>query len=403
MFKERNTCRCCGNNNLYKYLDLGKQPLANDYLPFGAMSDSVPYFPLEVNLCRNCYHSQLSVVVNPPKMFRHYLYVSGTTKTFNNHCKALAEDAVNRFDGQKIQVLDIACNDGTLLEKFKDLNCDVMGVDPAENLREISKGKGIHVLVNYWSVDLWYQIPHKMDIITGTNVFAHVDDVEGFLDACHLILKDKGITILEFPYCDEMIKNVEFDTIYHEHVSYFLVNSFKTLVNRKGFYIYDIIQTPIHGGSIRFLLKKGNQEDCDKAHILIKDEEEKGLLMESTYTKFSESVDKNKEDLTVKLKELKEKGYKVIGYGASAKGNTMLNYFKEVYLDYIVDDNEMKWNHSTPGRLIAINSPQVMKDEEQNLAIVILSWNFFEEIKKKIKDIRGDKEDIYVLYVPEVT
>ena len=405
MFTTVKECRCCGGANLHQYLDLGNQPLANSY----HKGEELDEFPLEVVLCEDCFHSQLSVVVDPPLMFKHYLYVSGTTETFRNHCLSLAGDAVAKFmevwtgHTESPRVLDIACNDGTLLGYFKDMGCVVQGVDPAENLRELTEEKGIPVEVGYWGESIAQRFINRdqeFDIITGTNVFAHVDDTAGFLKACYSVLSDEGVVILEFPYCNEMIGKVEFDTIYHEHVSYFLVNSFSVLARRMGFHIPRVIQTEIHGGSIRFFLKKG--KGIESTTLLLANELHKGLLYPATYDKFAEAVGKNKAELKAELQDLRDKGYKVIGYGASAKGNTMLNHF-EVDLDYIVDDNPMKWGYLTPGRDIPIRSPEDIKDESEDLAIVILSWNFFKEIKEKIQTIRGgDSNDKYILYVPNV-
>jgi ubiquinone/menaquinone biosynthesis C-methylase UbiE len=406
-----NECRCCGGSKLVKYLDLGQQPLANSYHK-GEILDN---FPLEVMLCENCFHSQLSVVVDPQLMFKHYLYVSGTTQTFRKHCKELAKDAVQQMQNcffEPLKVLDIAANDGTLLSYFKDLGCEVQGVDPAENLRDLTEDKGIPVEVAYWGQEVaqrFLERDQKFGIITGTNVFAHVHDVSGFLQSCYSVLEDDGIVVLEFPYCDEMIEKVEFDTIYHEHVSYFLVNSFSILVNRMGFYISRVVQTEIHGGSIRFFLKKDQDVRChikkdegfDTISELIQREKQKGLLNIDTYKTFSDSVERNKCNLISKIADLKDKGYKIVAFGASAKGNTMLNHFK-IHVDYIVDDNPMKWDYLTPGQNIPIRSPESLRNESENLAIVILSWNFFPEIKVKIKNILGDKHHKCILYVPDI-
>jgi 2-polyprenyl-3-methyl-5-hydroxy-6-metoxy-1,4-benzoquinol methylase len=390
-------CRCCRQKDLLLYLDLGSQPLANSY----HKGKKLPEIPLEVMLCRNCYHSQLSVVVDPDAMFRNYLYVSGTTETFRKHTKALAEDAVKRIKGKNIQVLDIACNDGSQLEHFRDLGCKIFGVDPAKNLRKITRQKKIPVVVDYWTKSLARSIAKKFDIITATNVFAHVDNVDEFLLASQIALKDDGLLIIEFPYADNMISNNEFDTVYHEHLSYFLVNSFKTLVERLNFHILDVLQTPIHGGSIRFFLQKSSGKHTVKIEKLIKTEKTKRLLNEKSYKTYAEKVKKNKQDMLSLLTKLKSKNKKVIGYGAAAKGNTMLNYFK-IDLDYIVDDNELKWGLKTPGRNIPIKNPQVMKEERDKLYIAILSWNFYNEIAKKIVAIRGHVKDYAILYVPKV-
>jgi SAM-dependent methyltransferase len=396
MYKDVTECRCCGSSELYTYLDLGDQPLANSY----HKGEELDRFPLKVNLCKVCFHSQLGIVVEPSLMFKNYLYVSGTTHTFRDHCKALAEDAVTRLQTLHPRVLDIACNDGTLLGYFRELGCEVQGIDPAENLREITKEKDIPVEVGYWGSGMAAKVNGPFDIITGTNVFAHVDNVGTFLDECVEVLSDEGMIILEFPYCDELIAKCEFDTIYHEHLSYFLVHSMSALAFRKELTIFDVVQTPIHGGSIRFFLAKGN-ENCDKVQSLIGNEYVKGLLDTDTYHCFGEKVERSKADTLQLLQRLRSEGYKIVAFGASAKGNTMLNYF-ELDLDYIVDDNEMKWGYLTPGRDIPICSPEEMRKESGNLAVVILSWNFAKEIIEKLQNIRPNSDDVCVFYVPKV-
>ncbi|OGH42850.1 MAG: hypothetical protein A3B53_02275 [Candidatus Levybacteria bacterium RIFCSPLOWO2_01_FULL_42_15] len=398
--KKATRCRCCGAKNLFLYLNLGKQPLANSY---HKKEEKLQEYPLEVLLCQNCFHSMLSVVIKPALMFKNYLYVSGTTETFQNHCKELAKDAVARVKKKKIRVLDIACNDGTQLEFFKELGCDVYGVDPAGNLREITIKKNISVIVDYWSKKVAKKLGKKFNLITGTNVFAHVDRIDRFLFACFLALEDDGILILEFPYGNNMIKSNEFDTVYHEHLSYFLINSFAMLASRSRFHIVDLIQTPIHGGSIRFFLKKGISSHSDKVTTLIQKEKESGLFDIQTYKRFAKNVAENRNNLRKLVSDFKKRGERVIGYGASAKGNTMLNYFK-LNLEYIVDDNPLKWGFVTPGRNISIESPELLQKEKGNLHIIIMSWNFYKEIVKKIKELRGKKyHDNAILYVPKVT
>lgn len=397
--KKVTSCRCCASKELFMYLNLGKQPLANSYHKGGKL----PLYPLEVLVCQNCFHNQLSVVIEPQRMFKNYLYVSGTTTTFRNHCKTLAQDAVKRVEEKKeISVLDIACNDGTLLEYFRELGCKVFGIDPAENLRRITLQKSIPVLVDYWGENAAKKLGKTFTIITGTNVFAHVDRADLFLKACSMALDDNGILILEFPYCNTMIEHNEFDTIYHEHLSYFLVNSFATLAKRMNFHIVNLLQTPIHGGSIRFFLKKGNKRHNMKVMRMITEEEQKGLFRLSTYKRFTNNVIKNKQMLKSLVSNIKNKGKKVIGYGASAKGNTMLNYFK-LNLSYIIDDNDLKWGLLTPGRNILIKPPHILQEEKNSLYIIILSWNFYSEIVKKIKAFRNKiNKDYCILYVPKV-
>ncbi len=398
--KNATECRCCKSKELLLYLNLGTQPLANSYFKG---SKKQKEYPLKVNLCKNCFHSQLSVVVKPDDMFLNYLYVSGTTQTFRDHCKDLAKDAVARFPKKKLSVLDVACNDGTQLEFFRELGCTVQGVDPAVNLRKITKKKNIPVVVKYWTPQVAKKLNRKYSIITGTNVFAHVHDLDEFLEASKIALEDDGILILEFPYAVQMVKHNEFDTVYHEHLSYFLVHSFKALMDRVGFRIVDVLQTQIHGGSIRFFVKKEKGKHLKKIEKLIKEERSNGLLHTSTYTSFSKRVIKNKKDLKKLVSSFQKNNKKVIGYGASAKGNTMLNFFK-IKPEYIVDDNPLKWGYKTPGMGITIKDPAVLSKEKENLYIIILSWNFYNEIIKKIISNHGPTfSDHALLYVPRVT
>lgn len=396
-FEKKKFCRCCRSKKLIKYLNLGKQPLANSY----HKGKKLPVAPLEVMLCKDCFHNQLSVVVDPDFMFLDYLYVSGTTETFRNHTRELAQDAVKRFSKKKLNVMDIACNDGTQLSYFRELGCEVYGVDPAKNLRPITRKMKIPVVVDYWNPRIAKRFKNKFDIMTGTNVFAHVDDVDEFLEASRIALNEEGILILEFPYANNMVTHNEFDTVYHEHLSYFLVNSFSALSKRLGFTIVDIIRTPIHGGSIRFFLQKGDRKVSPKVKKLIKEEEKIGLLEVKTYKRYAFQVAKNKKDLKNLLVKLKKQNKKIIGYGASAKGNTMLNYFK-INLSYTIDDNPLKVGYLTPGRNIPIKSSEYLANEKEDVYVVILAWNFYNEIVKRILKARPDKKDVAIVYVPKV-
>lgn len=398
--KKRLTCRCCKSKDLFLYLDLGLQPLANTYTKKKTI---LPTYPLEVMVCRKCFHSQLSIVVNPDDMFKNYLYVSGTTDTFRHHCELLAKDAVKRIKGvDTIRVLDIACNDGTQLEYFRTLGCIVQGVDPAKNLRKITKEKNIPVIVDYWTQSIAKKFKKPFHLITATNVFAHVNDTEEFLKASAIALDPDGILIIEFPYGEKLIEHNEFDTVYHEHLSYFLVHSFATLATRMNFHIVDILQTNIHGGSIRFFLKKGKGKHSQKVTAHIAYEKKKGLLKLTMYKAFSKRIIANKNKLQSLVNQLQNQGKRVIGYGASAKGNTMLNYVK-LNLDYIVDDNSLKWNYFTPGQNIPIYSPAYLKQDLNELNIIVLSWNFFKEIAQKVHQLRKTQmKDKFIMYVPTV-
>lgn len=394
-YKTQDRCRCCGSSDLIGYLNLGNQPLANSYIK--TTDDPEMFIPLAVNLCKNCFHSQLSVVVDPVVMFSNYLYVSGTTATLSEHMKHLAEDTMEY--AHPTSVLDIACNDGTLLLHFKNLGCEVFGVDPAANLRKITESKEIDVEVGFWSSSLAKKLNRKFSIITAQNVFAHVDDIFDFLTGCDICLEDNGFVIIEFPYGLELFSNNQFDTIYHEHLSYFLVNSFRALVGKTPFKICRIVQTSIHGGSIRFYLSR-NVQECSEVEKMVETERKKGLLDVLRYRAFADRVESNRIEFRVVLEQLRKRGAKVIGYGASAKGNTMLNYFGAV-LDFIVDDNPMKVGYLTPGQHIPIQPTSVLQLIEDNTYVVVLAWNFFAEIKERIKKMTN-KQLGFILYVPAV-
>ena len=398
-------CRCCGNEHLLTYLDLGKQPLANSYIKDPDVI--CPTLPLKVNLCLSCFHSQLTVVVNPDEMFSNYLYVSGTTETFRKHTQSFAEEISNvmisngKGPSDHTLVLDIACNDGTLLENFVLLGSKVRGCDPAKNLKEITQKKNIDADVEFFTEEVGKQYRDNgltFDVITAQNVFAHVDNAYGFLLGIKHCLKEKGFAVIEFPYAKEMIIHNEFDTIYHEHLSYFLVNSFATLAKRAGFNIFKITQTPIHGGSIRFYLSTSFKETEDVGR-LISIEKEQGLLDFHIYQTFATNAEHSKQEINSLVEVLRKQNRRVVAYGASAKGNTSLNYFN-LSLDYTVDDNKFKQGFYTPGQHIKIEDPKILASED-NPVIIVTAWNFLDEIKKRVSRIvTGPKS--YILYVPDV-
>ena len=392
----RKTCRCCGSASLKTYLDLGGQPLANSYHK-GA--ESLPAYPLRVNVCNYCWHSQLSHVVPPDQMFRNYLYVSGTTKTLKDHFDEFAGRTVGRFSSkQDLHVLDIACNDGTLLESFRRFGCKVIGIDPAENLREITLQKKLAVIVDYWSSRQAERL-EPFDIITAVNVFAHVDDLADFLEGCKRALKPDGVLVIEVPYAADMIRKREFDTIYHEHLSYFRVGAFEYLVEIHGFYIADMSWSKIHGGSMRFTLKIGNLGPCNEAAFMRREEVRVGMNSMATYEDFMWAVEDIRKDFYEAVKENAER--RLVGYGASAKGNTALHFFGQ-RLEYIVDDNPLKHGYLTSG-YVPIRPPSALAEDDRDLAIVILSWNFAREIAGKIVALRpGRTNDRAILYVPRV-
>jgi SAM-dependent methyltransferase len=390
-------CRCCGSDHLTPVLDLGCQPLANSYTREPV---DLPVYPLVLNVCNRCYHNQLSVVVDPDCMFREYLYVSGTSRTLREHFAGLAREAMDWAGPQARRVLDIACNDGTLLDAFRSQGCAVQGVDPAGNLVALAREKGLPVTEGYWP-QIRDQVGGRFDILTACNVLAHVADPAAFLTAALDVVTDDGTMVIEVPYCREMILHCEWDTIYHEHLSYFLLGPLMRLVEGRDAAIVRVRRVPIHGGSLRMAVKRGPPAHCQEALELERLEKDAGLQHLAGYEGFARQVETNCNDLRRMATGLTSNGKKVIAYGASAKGNTLLNRCP-LPLAYIVDDNPLKHGYLTPGCQIPICHPREAVPEAPGLHVLLLAWNFAREIVQNWRRLRPGKNDRVVHYVPKV-
>jgi SAM-dependent methyltransferase len=394
-YKELNKCLCCDSEKLFLILDLAEQPPANSYHQDGKDDSGWPKpFPLGLNLCLDCGHTQLTIALNPDIMFKNYLYVSGTTKTLRDYFAWFAKYTSLKYGGDNKNVLDIACNDGSQLVEFAKLGYKAYGVDPAENLAEKSRSNGVDLTVGYWNDEVANNLP-AMGIITAQNVFAHNSDPHGFLMSCEKVMNKESTLIIQTSQAN-MFANNEFDTIYHEHISFFCINSMMTLARRCGFSVVDVLKPEIHGTSYIFVLKLGNVALSPASYKLLA-EEQRDIIF---FNKWSKNANTVVSDLKHKIEDYRSLGYKVVGYGAAAKGNTLLN-FGSIKLDYIVDDNEMKHGYFTPGMNIEIKSPNDLKTEDK-LLVVPLAWNFFDEIKGKVKTIRQGKETAFVLYFPKI-
>lgn len=390
-----NKCLCCGNDNLETILDLNDQPLANSY----HKGETLSHFPLRLNLCNVCYHLQLSHSVNPDLMFKNYLYVSGTSKTLRDYFEWFTNFTLNYIPSAK-NVLDIACNDGTQLDSYKKLGLSTFGVDPAINLSIISISKGHDVVVDYFNNNCFTD--KKFDIIVAQNVFAHNDYPLKFLKLCKKRLTKKGYLFIQTSQAN-MVVNNEFDTIYHEHISFFNTLSMSALVKRSGLHLNDVIKTDIHGTSYVFVISKRNEE-TENIKQDITNLISSGLNKVERYKEYSQRANEITIKLKYKIDEYKQQGYNVIGYGAAAKGNTLLN-FGNIKLDFIIDDNNLKWDMLTPGMDIPIKTPQSILnlDIDKPIVFIPLAWNFYNEIKNNIKSIRNNPEDIFIRYFPELT
>jgi 2-polyprenyl-3-methyl-5-hydroxy-6-metoxy-1,4-benzoquinol methylase len=398
------TCLACGHEHLEPLMDLNDQPLANDFLPLSHF-DTEPEvkYPLAVNLCPECKHVQLTHVVDPAIIYKHYLYVSGTSKAYNDYMAWYAQFVREQFTQWPTSVLDIGCNDGSQLDKFKELGFTTYGVDPAENLHATSSGKGHNVLCGFWNEDTAVRFTDKhIDVITSQNAFAHIPDPLSYLKLVSKVLSSDGLMFISTSQAD-MVVNGEFDTIYHEHISFYSANSMNALCKRAGLHLIDVVKTPIHGTSYVFVISKRPKNAQRMANILSM-ERAAGLENASTFHDWSRRCSNLVQVLKHTVEPMRTQGYKLVGYGAAAKGNTLLN-FADLKLDVIIDDNPMKVGLVSPGQHIPVVGPEYLDTlaEDDQVVFIPLAWNFYEEIRSKILARRTSANDIFVKYFPEVT
>lgn len=390
-YKEKTRCICCDSKELKLILDLGQQPLANSY---HQENEDLESYPLGLNLCTKCFHLQLTHIVNPDLLFKHYLYVSGTSATSHAYFEWFVNFVSEYTKIGKGKVLDIACNDGTQLDYFKKYGWETYGVEPAENLQKICN-QNHSVICDYFKDNLFNDT--KFDVITAQNVFAHLEKTKEFLEDCALIMHDDSYLFIQTSQA-ELVNNNQYDTIYHEHLSFFNINSMNQLVKRTNLFLVDVIKTHIHGISYVFVIKKKNEKPyLIENHIAV--EKEKGLLNIKTYENYRKNVYKSATDFLSTIEDYRAQGYKIVGYGAAAKGMTVLN-FMNIRLDVIVDDNPLKQNLYSPGMNILILPSSYIKNytDTDKILFVPLAWNFFNEIKERILQIRNNNNDKFITY-----
>ena len=372
-------CLVCDNPQMTTYLDLGEQPLANTY---PSEPTKLPTYPLSIQYCNRCWHSQLAEVVDPDLLFKDYAYVSGTSQTLNNYFDWFVQKVEADFVGRKLRVLDIAGNDGTLLEKFQNRGHTVLNIDPAENLTQVSIDKGVPSVCAYWPIPVG-----EFDVIIAMNVLAHVQNPREFLVACREALAPGGRVYVQTSQCD-MLETGEFDAIYHEHVSYFSPYSFEHLVNKAQLDVLNVQVVPVHGGSFLGTLGEGAPYPSPQPESLQK------------YKDFGKKAHKRAAFVKDTLDRYQRR---VVGFGAAAKANTFIN-FSGIRLEYIVDESHLKYGNYTPGSNTFIESPDALDPslEPDPLLIVITAWNFYDEIYAKIKAIRDNPDDLFCRYFPTV-
>lgn len=380
-------CRICKGTDLYKFISLGPIPLPNAFLKSEQIESEI-FYPLDACFCNKCGMVQIAQVVDPVIMFRDYAYFTGASKPMHVHFDSMASAIVKKFKLPRGSlVADIGSNDGTLLQKFKDKGMRVLGVEPSENVAQYANDNGIDTINEYFGADKARMISSlrgNPKIITATNVFAHVNNIDDFMDGIYFWLDDQGVFIIEVPYLSELIKKVEFDTIYHEHLSYFAVRPLATLFKRWGMSIIEVEQIGVHGGTIRVYVAKGEHEPSLAVEELIRKEIELGLDKAETYKNFAKKVHFIRSELVYMLNDLKKGGAKIVGYGASAKGNILLNYCNigTDIIDYIADTTAYKQGLLNPGMHIPVYGFDEFYTAPPDYALLLI-WNYAEAILKK--------------------
>lgn len=409
-----NYCRMCKGKNLKKVIQLSPTPPANAFLTKSSLKKKEPFFPLQVNFCLDCGQLQLTHVVSPTVLFKNYVYVSSTSSVFVNHFEEYAKDLIKRFKlNKKSLVIDIGSNDGILLKPLKKATVKVIGIDPAVNIARRATKEGIKTFPNFLTTRIARKIVKKYgscDVICANNAFAHINNLDEIVESVKILTKNEGVFVIEFPYLIDFIEKNYFDLIYHEHLSYLSIRCLIALFKRHNMEIFDAKKVPSHGGSLRVYIKKTSSKYEQSSSTnkiqpiiekLIGEEKKLGLDDINTYLKFAKRIEENRKKLIKLLKQLKSAGKTIVGYGAPAKGNTLLNYFQigPKILDYIVDDSEYKQGLYTPGTHIPVVPFDKIAQSKPNY-ILLLAWNFAEPLMKKLSNF--EKSDgRFIIPVPE--
>ncbi len=388
-------CRMCGSTQLYRFLDLGFTPPADQFRRKDQLGVEDVYYPLQVVMCEGCGLAQLNHVVSPEVLYRNdYPYESSTTQAGRKHWAAFAASVVKRLGlGAKDLAVDIGSNVGVLLGAFRDNGLKVQGVDPAANIVMIAQANGIDTICDFFNEDTAKEIvggKGQASVITATNVFAHVDDLNALMASVKQLLNERGVFIFEAPYFVNLLKHNEYDTIYHEHLSYLSVKPLVPFFARHGMEVFDIEQSDIHGGSFRvFVSRRGKWPVSAEVQRLIEEEERQGIYTRAVLDKFAAGVKQNKRDLVWLLHSLKHEGKRIVGVSAPAKGMTLLNYCRidtEV-LDFVTEKSKLKIGRYTPGAHIPVVPDSELLERQPDYAL-LLAWNFAEEIMHNLDEFR---------------
>jgi SAM-dependent methyltransferase len=402
--KKNDRCRICFGKDLVEFLDLGFMPLANVFLTKDECNYPESKYPLNVYVCNGCGLVQLLDVVNPEILFRQYRYLTSSSKPLVSHFERFGDEIVQKYlTSFSDLVVEIGSNDGSLIKNIKN-KCRVLGIDPAENVVEIAKERDVPILVQFFSSSIAKKIVNKWgqaQVIVANNVVAHIDDLEDFFYGIKTLLHSDGCFIFEVHWVGDLIGEGGFDQIYHEHLSYFSLHAIQRIADIHGFNVFDVQLVPIHGQSLRVYFKKEGRS-LKTVDEFLKKERKIGLLEITTFKNFTEKAENTKKNLTELLYSLKKQNYTIVGYGAPAKGNILLNYcnLDSTIIEYLIDTTPLKQGLYTPGTHIPVLHPNVIRENPPNY-LLLLAWNYSESIISKEKWFK-DRDGKFIIPVPGV-
>jgi len=403
------TCRFCGGSLEHVFADLGVSPLANSYVSPERLGTAQPFLPLCARVCSNCFLVQLEEHEGTPDaLFSDYAYFSSYSTTWLEHMQAYAAQMVERFAlGPANTVVEVASNDGYLLKYFIDAGVRVLGIEPAANVAAVAEAAGIPTLVQFFGRETASELEqeHAADLLIGNNVLAHVPDINDFVGGLQLLLKPTGIITMEFPHLMRLVDETQFDTIYHEHFSYFSLSVVDRIFTSHGLQVFDVEEVPTHGGSLRIFarhLDNAAEPVRERVAALLAREQAAGYGDLKLYLEFAERVKRSKRAILAFFIDAKEQGLSIAAYGAPAKGNTLLNYcgIGTDFIDYTVDRNPRKQGHYLPGSRIPIMAPAEIERTRPDY-LFILPWNLKDEIIDQMQVIR-DWGGRFVVRTPEL-
>jgi SAM-dependent methyltransferase len=403
-------CRFCDTALHHVFVDLGTQPLANAFLSAADLKHPEPFYPLRLFVCAECFLVQVEETVSPERLFSDYAYFSSYSDSWLRHAEAYADMVVERFGlNTRSRVVEVASNDGYLLQFFAKRGIEVLGIDPAANVAAVATAHGIPTIVDFFGGGVAHRLAaegKQADILVGNNVLAHVPNLNDFVEGLAALLKPQGVLTMEFPHLLRLIDENQFDTIYHEHFSYFSLTTARRVFAAHGLTLFDVEELPTHGGSLRIYARRalhGSTPVTPRITALLDREERAGCTRLEIYHSFSEKVKATKRRLLEFLIAAKDAGKSVAGYGAPAKGNTLLNYcgIRTDFIEWTVDRSPHKHGQFLPGTHIPVYHPDRIRGAKPDY-LLILPWNLKDEIAEQMSYIRewGGK---FVVPIPEVS